>query len=224
MRKTKKAHFEKLKIQEIGDNKTFWKAVQPYFSDKDNKSSKITLVENNIVIADEKRVAELMNRCFISITKNLNLKAPIINTADDTQSLTKNYENHISIRKLKEPDPEIVPDSSHFKSVSLDDGKKEVLNLNPEKSSTCGTIPVRILKQSIDVHLQHLINVINHALQPNCFRDKIKQSGVIPIYKKLDPLEKENYRPISLLPHVSKVFDRVICKQINTYMEDEISN
>ena len=79
-RKTKKAYFEKLNIKEIGDNKTFWETVRPYFSDKDNKSSKITLVENNIVIADEKRVAELMNKYFINIAKNLNLKALRINT------------------------------------------------------------------------------------------------------------------------------------------------
>ena len=58
LRKIKKAYFEKLNIKKTGDNKTFWKTVRPYFSDKDNKSSKITLVENNIVIADEKRVAE----------------------------------------------------------------------------------------------------------------------------------------------------------------------
>ena len=131
LRKTEKSYFEKLNIKEIGDNKTFWKTVRPYFSDKDNKSSKITLVENNIVIADEERVAELMNKYFVNITKNLNLKAPIINTTDDIQSLTKNYDNHISIRK-------IVPDSFNFKSVSLDDVKKEVLNLNPKKSSTSG--------------------------------------------------------------------------------------
>ena len=162
LRKTKKAYFEKLNIKEIGDTKTFWKTTWPYFSDKDNKSSKITLVENNIVIADEERVAELMNKYFVNITKNLNLKAPIINTTDDIQSLTKNYDNHISIRK-------IVPDSFNFKSVSLDDVKKEVLNLNPKKSSTSGTIPVTILKQTIDVHLQHLTNAINHKLQHELF-------------------------------------------------------
>ena len=101
LRKTKKAYFEKLNIKEIGNNKTFWKTVRPYFSDKDNKSSKIILIENNIVIADEKRVSELMNKYFINITKKLNLKALIINTTDDIQSLTKNYENHISTRKFK---------------------------------------------------------------------------------------------------------------------------
>ena len=147
LRKTKKAYFEKLNIKEIGDNKTFWKTTWPYFSDKDNKSSKITLVENNIVIADKKRVSELMNKYFINITKNLNLKAPIINTTDDIQFLTKNYDNRISIREIKEAYPEIVPDSFHFKSVSLDDVKKEVLNLNPKKSSTSGTIPEQFLNK-----------------------------------------------------------------------------
>ena len=62
LRKTKKAYFEKLNIKEIGDNKTFWKIVWQYFSDKGNKSSKITLAENNIIIAVDKRVAELMNK------------------------------------------------------------------------------------------------------------------------------------------------------------------
>ena len=69
---------------------------------------------------------------------------------------------------MKEAYPEIVPDSFHFKSVSLDDVKKEVLNLNPKKSSTSGTIPVTILKQTIDVHLQHLTNAMNHRQQPSC--------------------------------------------------------
>ena len=75
LRKTKKAYFKKLNTKKIGDNKTFWRSVRPYFSVKDNKSFKITLVKNNIVIADEKRVAELMNKYFINITKNLNLKS-----------------------------------------------------------------------------------------------------------------------------------------------------
>ena len=118
----------------------------------------------------KKRVAEVMNKYFINITKNLRLKAQIINTTDDIQSLTKNYDNHISIRK-------IVPDSFNFKSVSLDDVEKEVLNLNPKKSSISGTIPVTILKQTIDVHLQHLTNVINHSLQTNCFSDKLTIGG-----------------------------------------------
>ena len=98
LRKTIKGYFQKLDIKETGDNKTFWKTVQPYFSDKGNKPSKTTLVENNIIIANEKRFEDLMNKYFINITKNLN--APVINTTDDIQYLTKSYDNHFSVRKL----------------------------------------------------------------------------------------------------------------------------
>ena len=58
-------------------------------------------------------------------------------------------------------------------------------------------------------------------MQVICFPDKLKQLEVIPVYKKL---ENENYRPVSLLPHISKVFERIIYKQINTYIEDKISS
>ena len=76
-----------------------------YFSDRGNKSSKLTLVENNIVIGGEKRVAKLINKYFVNITKNLHLKAPIIKTTGDIQSLTKNFESRISIREIKEAYP-----------------------------------------------------------------------------------------------------------------------
>ena len=65
--------------------------------------------------------------------------------------------------------------------------------LNPKRSSTSGTILITILKQTIDMHLHHLTNVVNHTLQTICFLDKLKQSKVIPVIpvkKKLDPLDK----------------------------------
>ena len=71
--------------------------------------------------------------------------------------------------------------------------------------------------------MPHLTVTINYSLRENIFPEELKRSEVIPLYKKLDPLKKENYRPVSLLPHVSKVFERIIYKQINTYMEDKLS-
>ena len=82
LRKTRKAYFEKLNIKETGCKKTFWETVRPYFS-------KTTLVKKRYVLAHEKRIAELMKKCLIDITKSLNLKAPIVNTTDDIQSLKK---------------------------------------------------------------------------------------------------------------------------------------
>ena len=89
--------------------------------------------------------------------------------------------------------------------------------------STFGCIFFTILKDCVDVYLVHLTNSVNHSLRTSVFPQKLKQAEVIMLYKKLDPLNKENYRPVSLLPHLSKVFERIIYKQINSYMEDKLT-
>ena len=165
-----------------------------------------------------------MNNYFINITKNLDLKPSTVPNTSDIDEVTKHFDDHISVCKIKEAYSEILrEDNFSFKMVSMDEVKKEVLKLNSKKSSTYGAIPASILKQTIEVHLKYLTNTINNSLKESTFPDELKQSEVIPVYKKLDPLQKENYRPVSLLPHISKVFERVIYNQINSFMENKIS-
>ena len=61
-------------------------------------------------------------------------------------------------RKLKNLILKWYPTVSILNQFLKKETKKEVLNLNPKESSSSGTIPVTILKQTIDVHLQHLAN------------------------------------------------------------------
>ena len=49
----------------------------------------------------------------------------------------------------------------------------------------------------MDVYLTFLIKAISHATTENIFPVQLKKSAVIPLYKKEDPLKKENYRPIA---------------------------
>ena len=55
LRKTKRNHFKNLKIQDITDNKKFWKTIQSYFSDKGYNQTKIAIVEKDSIITDEKK-------------------------------------------------------------------------------------------------------------------------------------------------------------------------
>ena len=48
-------------------------------------------------------------------------------------------------------------------------------------------------------------------------------ADVIPIFKKDNPFEKANYRPISLLPSLSKVYEKLIYQQLNTFFENKLS-
>ena len=75
----------------------------------------------------------------------------------------------------------------------------------------------------MDAYLRKLTNSINYSFQHNSFPQELKLSEVIPLYKTLDPSQKENYRPVSLLPHTFKVFERIIHKQITNYVRDELN-
>ena len=92
LRKTKKNFYKALGEKQISDSKIFWKNVKPFFSDKGVNSSKITLVEKNVIVVDEEKIAYIMNNHFINVTRNLNLK-PLDKNKDGIDIL-----NHISIK------------------------------------------------------------------------------------------------------------------------------
>ena len=109
----------------------------------------------------------------------------------------------MSVCKIKEAYIEILrEDNFSFKMVSMDEVKKVVLKSNSKKSSTYGAIPASTLKQTIAVHLKYLTNTISHFLKESTFPAKLKQYKVIPVYKKPDPSQRENSRPVTLLLHI----------------------
>ena len=80
------------------------------------------------------------------------------------------FHDHISIKKIKEIYPEIVPHSFKFEPVTKDDTKNEIQKLSIKKSSTFGCIPVTILK---DFYLVHLTNSVNHSLQTSVLTQNV---------------------------------------------------
>ena len=207
-------------MKQVSENKLFWNSVKPFFNDKGSNSGKMTLVEGSNIISDEEETANIINNYFINDTKTLNLKKQL----GFGRSGVNESENHIGIKMIHEKYSEILPESFKFQFVSNNKVKKEIKNLDTTKPSTYGSIPATILKQCVNAYLPHLTNSINYSIQHSNFPQELKLSEVIPVYKKLDPLQKENYRPVSLLPHVSNIFERIIHKQITNYMTDKLAH
>ena len=84
LRKTKKQYFTNLDIKILNDNKKFWSIIKPFLSDKVSSSNKLMLVENDNLVSDSTSVATIMNKHFINITKNLNLKKYPVNSISHT--------------------------------------------------------------------------------------------------------------------------------------------
>ena len=65
-----------------------------------------------------------------------------------------------------------------------------------------------------------LTNFINEAIKDKKFPDSLKLYNIVPVHKKKDATDKTNYRPISILPLLSKVFEKVMYIQLYDYMEN----
>ena len=106
-RKEKRSFYNRLTISDITDKKKFWETVKPAFSDKGRSNLKITLIKNDTLILNDKKVAETMNDYFVSITDSSCLKknsAVTISTegiSDPIERAIIKYSKHPSIRKIR---------------------------------------------------------------------------------------------------------------------------
>ena len=80
LRKSKRQYFSNINVSDVTDNKSFWKTVKRYVSNKRSNSNKITLVENDGIIINDRVISKTINKFFINTTK-INLK-PFKNSSD----------------------------------------------------------------------------------------------------------------------------------------------
>ena len=112
IRSEKKNFFSNIDTSDITDNKTFWKTVKPFFTDKIKAKSKVTLIEKNIVsqegqeeklITEDQAVAEVFNKFFINIVPNLKISTDhgydndLIATDGQVTNPVNKFRNHLSI-------------------------------------------------------------------------------------------------------------------------------
>lgn len=78
---------------------------------------------------------------------------------------------------------------------------------------------VSILSSVINLIAPHLAMIFNHSVQMSEFPDLMKYSKVIPLFKAGDSSNPSNFRPISILPTLSKVFEKIMLNQLVSYFD-----
>ena len=91
------------------------------------------------------------------------------------------------------------------------------------KASQDSDIPTKIIKDNIGIFVPVLLTEFNESLKLNRFPHSMKSADITSVSKKNDRTDKSNYRPISILPNLSKVFERCIYKQLSTYFDAILS-
>ena len=110
-----------------------------------------------------------------------------------------------------------------FTEVSQPEIEKEIKNLNIKKATTHKNIPPKVLKTNAMVTAETLQQLLNQALATWEFSSNLKNTDVTPVFKKNNPLSKDNYRPVSVLPIISKVFEKLMQNQINFHIKSFLS-
>ena len=102
--------------------------------------------------------------------------------------------------------------------------EKDILDTVKDLSSktSCGydNTSTQLLKLIIPSISQSISLIVNQSLNTGIFPDNLKIAKVIPLFKKGDTHTFDNYRPISLLPAISKIFEKIACKQLYKYFTD----
>ena len=177
--------------------------------------------------SDEKEVAEILNDYFINITQTLgtlqeNKGNPVkYQKQSSCEGIIKHFQLHPSILKIKASVP--CTHMFSFKRVTVAEMKLQLQHLNIKKSSPQEEIPTKLLKLNTDLFCYPLTRLFNLYVDANKFPDDLKLTDVTALYKKDDRMNKTNYRPISLLPTISKIFERLIHIQLYDFIALKLS-
>ena len=157
-------------------------------------------LENEKMITDDQSIAECFNNFFVNVGPNLSKKIKPQSGRSFKDYLTKN-----------------ILSSFNFSLVTEEQVLKIIQKLKPKSSHGHDGISTILLKYIACEILKTLTVIINQSLCTGIFPDKLKIANIKPIYKKDNPHIPDNYRPISLLPSLSKVFEKVVFIQLYDY-------
>ena len=110
-----------------------------------------------------------------------------------------------------------------FKKISKKDIEKAILNLNVAKAPQTSNIPTKIIKKNSDIFSNIILKVFHKSLETCKFPSCLKMTNVTSVYKKGNKSDRDNYCPVKILPHLSKVFERCLCKRISAFFEESLS-
>ena len=227
-RREKIKYFANLDLNKYTDNIKFWNTVKPILSNSGIGMNKITLIENGEVVTNDKINSESFNNFFIDAVSSLAIEEnrALLDDADDitdpVKKAIRKFGNHPSIIDIKR----CVSITSKFSfcEVEVSEMVAEIDKLNAKKSGTFMNIPVKRLKEVVDIVAKPLTDIWKvEVVEGMKFASQLKLADITPLHKKLETVNKENYRPVSLLPVVSKLFERLMQKQMVAYIEKFLS-
>jgi hypothetical protein len=194
IRKAKKYYY----IDKLNDSKSsFYQTCGTLLGKADKKSEIDSLVFNNTLVTDEKEIANTFNTFFTSICSQQKL---------DVKEACQHMTYKTPLTKFE------------FTKISTEQVRRKLLSMSPKKRGGVEKIPTFIYQILSNIIALPITILINESFLTKSFPSSLKMALVTPIFKKGDHTNPSNYRPISSLPIMSKIFETFMNDQLSTFL------
>ena len=199
----------------------FWDTIKPFMTNKSKSCNEnITLKHNGKIMNNPDDVCDIFNSYFTNVALEIECEE-ILNEDEELDQIFKMYQSHASIVRIQE----YVNIDSPFKFTNVSVGEVKCLlwNIDSSKATGYDTIPPKLVKAATNELAQPISSLVNMSLSLSCFPHELKKSETSPLYKGQNNLEPQNYRPLSVLTCLSKIFEWVYNDQMGVYFNDILS-
>ena len=182
-----------------GDSAKLWKAFNQVLPAKLTPTFS-SLKVDDITYTTAKSIADGFNTFFVSVGNKL---AECFSHCSEESGSLGTCNSTFTI----------APVTSEFVS-------KCIIQLKSNKATGLDKISARMIKDAVSVITPSLTKLFNLSIQEKVFPNNWKSARIIPIYKSGDKQNPSNYRPISILPTISKILEKAIHKQLSAFLDD----
>ena len=150
-------------------------------------------------LTESSEIANAFNDYFASIGKEM----------ADAQPTVPGFEEYLNQATSK----------FQLEPLSPEDVEKIMFNQRPKLSCGLDSINNKIVKTCHKAIMIPMTYIINKSIKEGRFPSIFKKARIIPLYKKGPSNICGNYRPVSLLPALSKIIEKAICQQLTFYLD-----
>jgi hypothetical protein len=188
--------------------KATWGIIKEETNDsKKSTMDNFTLSINDHKITDPSDVSNFLNSHFINTVQHLldNSSSSLVDTVG-----RECVDSNMVLLRTK------------FQCTPVDE--KEIINIvrnfKNKASSGYDEIPIKLIKFAINPLLKPLVHLINSSFVSGIFPSELKISKIVPVHKKGNNSDPNNYRPVSLLPSISKIFEKAMYNRVVSFLEE----
>ena len=196
---TRKDYFKK-RLTNSCNSKESWQAIINELLNKKSKPTRVNqIIKDDKIITNNEEIANSFNQYFSSIGCKLS-----DNIRDDgTDPLS-----------FLTP----VANAFNFSPITTEEVIEALSKLNTKKAPGIDGISIRLLRDTVDVIAKPLDNIFNRSLRTAIFPNDWKLAKISPIFKDVTKNECGNYRPISVISTVAKLFEGIVCHQLRSFI------